>query len=1332
MRNKMIRLGLALCLLVSLLTIGAQAATTQTMRVLLIGNSFSRDSTFYLGRLAKLTGYEIEVAHLQKSSATLRHHARNAAKDLGQYSYYKTDGNGDLKWEKSYCTIEYALADGDWDVVSLQQGSMQAGMPSTYNADLEYLVDYIRGVEPGADLFWNLTWAYDEDTSTYEYPSGTQASGLKTYYEADQETMYNAIVDCFEKYVFNSGEFDGWFPTGVAVQNLRGTYGTSVTRDGFHLSLAAGRMTAAMTLLKTLCPNADLSLITAESVAEFIDLDQTDDGIDDTDATTYENTEANMDLIRAAVSAATTPAALSKVPDRLSGAVTQDKVESKGDGDFTIAQADAPMKLHFPDITVLKDGTALVSAYEHENHYSATNVTNDDGTSNESYCAQGGGRLYVYASTDNGANWDTENPLLFIDETWLEEKGLVTLSNRYERLKNNANLDYEICGDPRDPNFGLVYTDITGDGRQDEVVLFTFWSKYYKEGGSYNRQYMMWSIDKGQTWSEPQQIGSGIKRGDIAAFSNGEILVPLYNAGYSKQAVCLQMHWDSAQKKWVEDAYIPLPKVDLYEHETDGFNEASFLIPDPDEDVVYAFLRENGVVLKSSDRGDNWEKAGNEPGVLEQPGFAYINKDYAFATWTRRPYSRVTYGKMVNWNEPWDGQLPQVVYEPPAGETDTGDPSSKVMHNGKILVVSYDGNYRSIVGTWVDLKAAGTEELFYDDMNSHASGKEPWTADSDRYSKTSTLDSTYYVTGTGKGNSSAVFAADPTNSANQCLKVTVDMDGSTTRRQIVPLNTSINGSYVLEFDYLSETSGSNVGSGYMDVYLQGSGRQTVARLAYGKTSNNYFMYNTKTMPNHTEEDVQRSPLVYTLKDNTWYSVRIMVSGEFSSMEIWEKDDEDNSNQTRQSVVTYPATKVNEKYSWAPSTSGNKVEFCFGPYGSSNVQTANGTYVNYLDNIRITGQSEETQFYVVKAVDGEYGTVSTDCVAAAEGDTVTVTAIPDVGCELEGILVDGNLIQGNTFVAEGWQHTVTAQFKGGCRPIVPSGYFIDMESSLGLKVYLGTDKDMTGYTYTVNCGDKAEQTGNVVSSVDGGYYMTFEDIAAKEMRDAITFTIYNGTTPVYVLETSVYEAAVWMGNENGDDTAYQTMLADMIAYGTAAQVNWGHNTDLLTSKPDLEGGSKNAGVWLATPNVGASEALKGKVAATLSLKDRIELNIYVGDVGAQLTSVTFNGSQLSDLSQYRVQDDRNPNLACFKFGDLAVKDVKGVFELEITLSDGETTGTVRYSIADYVLGALTDPAQQELIVALQKYVDSVIDYFVPQMDNITTDVDELRIYRIIGS
>ncbi|MBE6915959.1 MAG: hypothetical protein E7471_04925 [Ruminococcaceae bacterium] len=57
-----------------------------------------------------------------------------------------------------------------------------------------------------------------------------------------------------------------------------------------------------------------------------------------------------------------------------------------------------------------------------------------------------------------------------------------------------------------------------------------------------------------------------------------------------------------------------------------------------------------------------------------------------------------------------------------------------------------------------------------------------------------------------------------------------------------------------------------------------------------------------------------------------------------------------------------------------------------------------------------------------------GTISVSPVSAAAGETVTVTATPDAGYQLDQIFVNGNAIVGNTFAALAEDMVVTATFK----------------------------------------------------------------------------------------------------------------------------------------------------------------------------------------------------------------------------------------------------------------------------------------------------------------
>ena len=661
------------------------------LRVLSIGNSYGRDSLYYLSDLAGLYGKRIEACYLEKGSGTLRQHARNVVFDRAEYSYWKSNPmTGVMTWQGT-TTIGHAMEDGQWDIILLQQGPEEAGLPTTFNTDLDFMLDYVDDVQPDARIYWNMTWAYQQNIS------GSRTTNFKNYFNNSQAIMHNAIVDCVDKFIVGKdskfgARFDGWLPVGAAVQNLRATMGDTITRDGFHMSLQAGRLVAAMTVLKTLYPEVDLNKITPDAVKPFLVTNKTDiNSVVATDPD-YANTEANMAKIRAAVADACKD--LTRAPKKIV-APAEPKVENDTkQGDITIARVPAPLKLHFPDVTVLRDGTVLVSAYEHMFH-----VPNE--TLGEYFGKEGSGRLVIWKSTDNGR---TYQELLSVDEPLLEKWGIATTSNRYERWKN-GDTDYTFIADARDPNFGLVYFDITGDGKEDEVILYTFDMVDYHENRRGHTLAMTWSIDGGKTWAKPQVINGKtsstiIKRGDIATFSNGQINVPTY---LSNKIYLLLMDWSPAQQKWVLTHETIMPDFAPEETGNDEFNEMSLIAPDPAGNVVYGYIRANGTVVKSNDRGRTWELIGNEPGLIHQPGFAYIDENRMFVTWARVQSPRTVYGKVFYYNGDWTDTATRTIYASPVTSGhDMADPSCKLMANGEIITVSYDVAYRSIVATFDD------------------------------------------------------------------------------------------------------------------------------------------------------------------------------------------------------------------------------------------------------------------------------------------------------------------------------------------------------------------------------------------------------------------------------------------------------------------------------------------------------------------------------------------------------------------------------------------------------------------------------------------------------
>ena len=213
----------------------------ESLKVLAIGNSFSQDAMWHLEEIARSEGYvNVKLGILYIGGSSLKTNWEKASDDLPDYQYYYNyDGN----WENSggYNTsIAQALAQQEWDIVTLQQASGGSGQSNTYEPYLENLIEYVQTNEPDAKILWHMTWAYAQDSTHSSFPN----------YNSDQMTMYNAITaatqDAVVPYMI-AGDISALIPSGSAIQNARSSYaGDAFDRDGYHLNIN-GRIVAAAT-----------------------------------------------------------------------------------------------------------------------------------------------------------------------------------------------------------------------------------------------------------------------------------------------------------------------------------------------------------------------------------------------------------------------------------------------------------------------------------------------------------------------------------------------------------------------------------------------------------------------------------------------------------------------------------------------------------------------------------------------------------------------------------------------------------------------------------------------------------------------------------------------------------------------------------------------------------------------------------------------------------------------------------------------------------------------------------------------------------------------------
>lgn len=220
----------------------------EPLRILAIGNSFSQDAVEqYLWNLFNEAGVEVIIGNMYIGGCSLERHWTNVQNNTAGYEYRKVV-NGSKTNTKNW-SLEMALADENWDYISLQQASDYSGMYDKYEPYLGNLIDWVleNSSNPRMQLMFHQTWAYSKDSGHQAFPN----------YGKDQMVMYNGIVDAAEKTMANHPEIKLLIPSGTAIQNGRTSkkIGDEWDRDGYHLNTDYGRFAAACTWYETISGN---------------------------------------------------------------------------------------------------------------------------------------------------------------------------------------------------------------------------------------------------------------------------------------------------------------------------------------------------------------------------------------------------------------------------------------------------------------------------------------------------------------------------------------------------------------------------------------------------------------------------------------------------------------------------------------------------------------------------------------------------------------------------------------------------------------------------------------------------------------------------------------------------------------------------------------------------------------------------------------------------------------------------------------------------------------------------------------------------------------------
>ena len=140
------------------------------MKVLAIGNSFSEDAVEQnLYELLYASGQKSIIGNMYIGGCTLEKHWNNAQNDVASYSFRKVVG-GEKKAIAGY-TLEKALTEEEWDIVSVQQQSGLSGIQDSYEPYLSNLTEYIRSKVSNNDvkIIFHQTWAYAQNSTHKDF-----------------------------------------------------------------------------------------------------------------------------------------------------------------------------------------------------------------------------------------------------------------------------------------------------------------------------------------------------------------------------------------------------------------------------------------------------------------------------------------------------------------------------------------------------------------------------------------------------------------------------------------------------------------------------------------------------------------------------------------------------------------------------------------------------------------------------------------------------------------------------------------------------------------------------------------------------------------------------------------------------------------------------------------------------------------------------------------------------------------------------------------------------------------------------------------------------------
>jgi len=293
---------------------------------------------------------------------------------------------------------------------------------------------------------------------------------------------------------------------------------------------------------------------------------------------------------------------------------------------------------------------------------------------------------------------------------------------------------------------------------------------------------------------------------------------------------------------------------------------------------------------------------------------------------------------------------------------------------------------------------------------------------------------------------------------------------------------------------------------------------------------------------------------------------------------------------------------------------------------------------------------------------------------------------------------------------------------GTTDYVPTAKFdIDVARMIlgnALEFQFGVDKSKftttTGYYAVVEkeWADGSTTTKTIPAGAWGtvGSYwaISYDGLAAKEMGDEISVTIYNadGAAISNAKTDSVRDYV--MRNVDKQSDVLKTLMVNMLNYGAAAQLEFNYAAGDLANN-QLTNAQK---AWGSTgvKELG-SYLVKGTnyMGTRLVLESRIQLQVaFKGMTRSMYAVYTFTDNN-GKLQTVRVEgaDFVDVGILGVEMSALVYADARNVVNITVYNANGTVYGTATDSIEGYAKRNVTDP--DDVVMALMKFADSAKAY-----------------------